>query len=169
VVLGQLLLLCLNFGIPAVVGMKAHIGVDVESDLVHTVTTTAANVADVTEVAELLHGKEKTVRADAGYIGAQESAPKRGRKRYIAAKRGSIKAMPEGELKDAARHVEHMKAAVWSKVEHPFSVVKRQFGYQKVRFKGLAKNTAQILTLFALSNLWMMRRRLLTTSGEVPP
>ena len=150
-------------------GMKAHIGVDVESGWVHTVTTTAANVADVVEVDKLLHGKEKTVYADAGYIGASKRAPKRGRTWHIAAKRGSIKAMPEGDLKDAAKYVEHMKAAVRSKVEHPFRVIKRQFGYQKVRFKGLAKNTAQILTLFALSNLWMARRSLLATTGEVRP
>ena len=148
-------------------GMKAHIGVDVESGLVHTVTGTAANVADVAEVAELLHGKEQTVYADAGYIGAEKRAPKRGRKWHIAAKRGSITAMPEDELKEATKHLEYLKAAVRSKVEHPFRVVKRQFGYQKVRYKGLAKNTAQILTLFALSNLWMMRRRLLTPVGEV--
>jgi IS5 family transposase len=150
-------------------GMKAHIGVDVESGLVHTVTTTAANVADVAEVAELLHGKEKSVYADAGYIGAENRAPKRGRKWRIAAKRGRIKAMPESELKEATKHLEYLKAAVRSKVEHPFRVVKRQFGYQKVRFKGLAKNTTQILTLFALSNLWMMRRTLLTPVGEVRP
>ncbi len=149
-------------------GMKAHIGVDVESGFVHTVTTTAANVADIVEVDKLLHGKEKTAYADAGYIGAEKRAPKRGRKWYIAAKRGAVKAMPEGELKDAVKHTEHMKAAVRSKVEHPFRVVKRQFGFQKVRFKGLAKNTAQILTLFALSNLWMARRTLMLT-GEVRP
>ena len=151
-------------------GMKAHIGVDVESGLVHTVTTTAANVADINEVGNLLHGKEKTVYADAGYTGAEkrDGMTKRGRTWHIAAKRGSIKAMAEGELKDAAKHVEHMKAAVRSKVEHPFRVIKRQFGYQKVRFKGLAKNTAQILTLFALSNLWMARRTLLA-AGEVRP
>ncbi|MGS0997447.1 IS5 family transposase [Rhodanobacter sp. UC4451_H18] len=148
-------------------GMKAHIGVDVESGLVHTVTTTPANVGDVMEVAKLLHGKEKTVYADAGYQGAEKRAPKRGRTWYIAAKRGGIKAMPEGELKDAVKHTEHMKAAVRSKVEHPFRVVKRQFGYQKVRFKGLLKNTSQVLTLFALSNLWMARRILWASSGEV--
>ena len=149
-------------------GMKAHIGVDVESGFVHTVTGTAANVADVVEVDKLLHGKEKTVYADAGYTGAEKRAPRRGRKWYIAAKRGAIKAMPEGELKEAVKHTEHMKAAVRSKVEHPFRVVKRQFGFQKVRFKGLVKNTAQILTLFALSNLWMARRTLLA-AGEVRP
>jgi IS5 family transposase len=150
-------------------GIKAHIGVDVESGLTHTVTTTAANVADVAEVAELLHGKEKMVHADAGYIGAEKWAPKRRRKWHIAVKRGKVKAMSEGELMDAIKHTEHMKAAVRSKVEHPFRVVKRQLRYQKVRFKGLAKNTAQIVTLFALSNLWMMRRTLLTLPGEVRP
>lgn len=88
---------------------------------------------------------------------------------YIAAKRGSVKAMPEDELKEATQHLEYIKAAVRSKVEHPLRVVECQFGYQKVRFKGLAKNTAQILTLFALSNLWMMRRTLLTLAAEVRP
>ncbi len=74
--------------------------------------------------------------------------------------------MPEDELKDAVKHTEHMKAAVRSKVEHPFRVVKRQSGYQKVRFKGVLKNTAQVLTLFALSNLWMGRPTLLASAGE---
>jgi IS5 family transposase len=147
--------------------MKAHIDVDVESGLVHTVTTTSANVGDVTEVDKLPHGKEKAVYTDAGYQGAEKRAPKRGHTWYTAAKRGSVKAMPEGELKEVVKHTEHMKAAVRSKVEHPFRVVKSQFGYQKVRFKGLLKNTAQILTLFALSNLWMARRTLLASAGEV--
>jgi len=148
-------------------GMKAHIGVDVKSGLVHTVTTTLANAGDVKEVDKLLNGREKTVYADAGYQGAEKRAPKRGRTWYIAAKRGSVKAMPEGELKDAVKYTEHMKAAVHAKVEHPVRVVKRQFGYQKGRFKGLVKNTAQVLTLFALANLWMVRRTLLATAGEV--
>ena len=73
------------------------------------------------------------------------------------------------QVPDAAKHAEHMKAAVRSKVEHPFRVIKRQFGYQKVRFKGLAKNTTQILTLFALSNLWMARRMLMAHAGEMRP
>jgi IS5 family transposase len=91
-------------------GMKAHmaqghpVGVDVESGLVHTVTTTPANVGDVNEVDKLLHGREQTVYADAGYQGAQKRAPKRGRTWYIAAKRGIVKAMPEGELKNAVKH-----------------------------------------------------------------
>ena len=73
--------------------------------------------------------------------------------------------MPEGKLKAGAKRVEYCKARIRAKVEHPFRVMKRQFGYVKVRFRRLAKNTAQILTLFALSNLWMARRRLLGTAG----
>ena len=142
-------------------GMKAHIGVDAESGLVHTVTTTPANTADVTEVSKLLHGKEQRAYGDAGYIGADKRAGKRGRIWRIAAKRGSVRALPEGELKEATKHLEYLKAAVRAKVEHPFRVIKRQFGYLKVRYRGLAKNTAQVFTLFALSNLWMARRRLL--------
>ena len=148
-------------------GMKAHIGVDVESGLVHTVTTTPANVADVTETAKLLHGKEKSIHADAGYTGADKREElKRCKARWhIAAKRGKVKAMPEDAVKEATQALETIKAAIRARVEHPFRVIKRQFGYQKVRFRGLAKNTAQILTLFALSNLWMVRRRLLATAG----
>ena len=145
-------------------GMKAHIGADAASGLVHTVTTTAANVADVTEVERLLHGKEKAVHADAGYTGA----PKRVKRKVtwsIAEKRGRIKALPAGLLKAATEELERRKAQVRAFVEHPFRVVKRQFGYVKVRYRGLAKNTAQVLTLFALSNLWMARRRLLAMTG----
>lgn len=143
-------------------GMKAHIGVDVESGLVHTVATTAANEADVTQTEHLLHGKEKSVWADAGYIGANKRDGLTGRRLtwHIATRPGKLKAMPDGKLKDATRYVEYLKAAVRAKVEHPFRVIKRQFGYTKVRYRGLAKNTGQVLTLFALSNLWMARRRL---------
>lgn len=142
-------------------GMKAHIGVDAASGLVHTLTTTPANSADVTQVLQLLHGKEKTVYGDAGYTGAEKRAGKRGRTWRIAAKRGAIAALPDGKLKAATKHLEYLKAAMRAKVEHPFRVIKRQFGYLKVRYRGLAKNTAQVFTLFALSNLWMARRRLL--------
>jgi IS5 family transposase len=148
-------------------GMKAHIGVDVESGLVHTVTTTPANAADVTQTERLLHGKEKSVWADAGYTGADKREALRDRRIQwrIAAKRGKVKAMPAGKLKEATRWVEYLKAAVRAKVEHPFRVIKRQFGYTKVRYRGLAKNHAQVLTLFALSNLWMARRRLMAAAG----
>jgi IS5 family transposase len=148
-------------------GMKAHIGVDVESGLVHTVTTTPANSADVTQAEHLLHGKEESVWADAGYTGADKREALRDRniQWQIAAKRGKVKAMPAGKLKEATRWVEYLKAAVRAKVEHPFRVIKRQFGYTKVRYRGLAKNHSQVLTLFALSNLWMARRRLMAVAG----
>jgi IS5 family transposase len=146
-------------------GMKAHIGVDADSGLVHTVTTTAANEADVEVVEELLHGKEAVVHADAGYTGADKRLERKNLTWQIAAKRGRIKAMPDGRAKRALEKREKAKASVRAKVEHPFRVIKRQFGLMKVRFRGLAKNTAHVITLFALSNLWMARRRLLAMAG----
>ena len=79
--------------------------------------------------------------------------------------RTGLQAMAEGALKRATEELETLKATYRARVEHPFRVVKRQFGFQKVRFKRLAKNTAQILTLFALSHLWVARRKLLAMAG----
>ena len=149
--------------------MKAHIGVDAESGLVHTVVTTPANEADVEIAEELLHGKEGVVYADAGYTGADKRTPRKKLRWEIAAKRGRIQAMPEGRAKRAAQKAEKCKASIRAKVEHPFRVIKRQFGLMKVRFRGLAKNTAHIVTLFALSNLWMARRKLLAMTGSLRP
>jgi len=146
-------------------GMKAHIGVDADSGLVHTVTTTAANEADVEQVADLLHGKEKQVWGDSGYRGAQ-SRVDREVKWHIAARPSDIAKLPEGKAKARVQKKEHAKASIRAKVEHPFRVVKRQFGLMKVRFRGLQKNTAHLLTLFALSNLWMARGQLM---GQVRP
>ena len=150
-------------------GMKAHIGVDVDSGLVHTVTTTAANASDVSQVEALLHGKEEVVHADAGYIGAQQRVKSGKREWHIAAKRGAVKAIKDAKLKQIVEELETLKARIRARVEHPFRVIKRQFGFMKVRFKGLAKNTAQVITLFALSNLWMARKRLLTPTGPLRP
>jgi len=150
-------------------GMKAHIGVDVDSGLVHTVTTTAANASDVSQVEALLHGKEEVVHADAGYIGAQQRVKSGKREWHIAAKRGAVKAIKDAKLKQIVEELETLKARIRARVEHPFRVIKRQFGFMKVRFKGLAKNTAQVITLFALLNLWMARKRLLTPTGPLRP
>ena len=150
-------------------GMKAHIGVDVDSGLVHTVTTTAANASDVSQVEALLHGKEEVVHADAGYIGAQQRVKSGKREWHIAAKRGAVKAIKDAKLKQIVEELETLKARIRARVEHPFRVIKRQFGFMKVRFKGLAKNTAQVIPLFALSNLWMARKRLLTPTGPLRP
>ncbi|NVM92822.1 IS5 family transposase [Variovorax sp. SG517] len=141
-------------------GMKAHIGVEVDSGLVHTVTTTAANEADVEQVGDLLHGKEDAVWADSGYRGARVRVT-HDVQWHIAGRPSDIAKMPEGRAKARARKQEYQKASIRAKVEHPFRVIKRQFGLAKVRFKGLAKNTAHVITLFALSNLWMVRRKLI--------
>lgn len=147
-------------------GMKAHIGVDVNTGLVHTATATAANVPDVVEVPNLLRGNETSVYGDAGYIGAEKRViPKRGRSWFIAARRGKVKATEDDELRDTLEQIEHLKASVRARVEHPFRIVKRQFGYMKVRYRGLAKNGAQVMTLFALANLWMARRTVLAATG----
>jgi IS5 family transposase len=150
-------------------GMKAHIGVDSKSGLVHTVVTTPANEADIEVVDELLHGKERTVHADSGYTGADKRVKRKKLAWHIAAKRGKVKAMPEGRKKTAVEKRETAKARVRARVEHPFRVIKRQFGLAKVRFRGLAKNTAHVITLFALSNLWMARRKLLANRGSLRP
>ena len=151
-------------------GMKAHIGADSESGLVHSVVGTAANVADVTQVDKLLHGEENLVSGDAGYTGVEKRAEHAGRSVIwqIAARRSTYQQLSKrSPLYKAKRKIEKAKAQVRAKVEHPFRVIKRQFGYTKVRFRGLAKNTAQLITLFALSNLWMARRHLLANTGEV--
>nr|WVL54675.1 IS5 family transposase [Xanthomonas nasturtii] len=151
-------------------GMKAHIGVDDVSGLVHHVECTAANVADITQAHKLLHGKEDTLSGDGRYTGLdkrEEMARKRTLRYLIAAKPSKLKQIKnQRELKRAKRW-EHTKASLRAKVEHPFRVIKRQFGDVKVRYRGLAKNTAQVLTLFALSNLWLKRKQLMPVVGTV--
>jgi IS5 family transposase len=145
-------------------GMKAHIGVDADSGLVHTVVGTGANVNDVTQAHALVHGEETDVLADAGYQGVDKRAETQGIdvNWLVAMRPGKRKALdkstPMGAILDK---LEQTKARMRAKVEHPFRVIKRQFGHVKVRYRGLAKNTAQLHTLFALSNLWMVRRTLL--------
>lgn len=131
-------------------GMKAHIGVDADSGLVHTVRGTSGNVADVTEAKSLLHGQETDVHGDAGYQGADKRPGKR--------KKLDKDNNPADALIDA---VEKIKAGIRAKVEHPFRVIKRQFGFTTVRYRDLKKNTLQLKTLFALSNLWMVRHQLM--------
>ena len=138
-------------------GMKAHIGVDRDSKLVHTVVVTAANVADITKTAELLHGQEQQVHADAGYTGVEKRAEIVALERKIdwriARKRGQIKTMAEGAEKEALKSLEKAKASVRAFVEHPFHILKNLFGHRKVRYRGLAKNGHQLYTLFGLANV----------------
>lgn len=143
-------------------GMKAHVAVDAQSGLVQRVVGTAANVSDISQTHELLHGQEQDVFADAGYLGVQKRPEITSRQSqpqwHIAAKRGAIRAMPEGVLKQSIQKFEQIKAQVRARVEHPFHILKNLFKYQKVRYRGLAKNTAQLHTLFALANLILARR-----------
>jgi transposase, IS5 family len=144
-------------------GMKAHIGADRDSKLVHTVVVTAANVADITKTSELLHGEETQVHADAGYTGVEKRAEivvlERKIDWQIAGKRGVIQAMAEGTEKEARKAVEKTKAAVRAFVEHPFHIVKNIFRHRKVRYRGLAKNGHQLYTLFGLANVVIGARR----------
>jgi len=143
-------------------GMKAHIGVDVASGLVHTVVGTAANEADINQTASLLHGQESDVFADAGYTGADKRPDLEDRDVAwnIAIRRSIIKALPTS-LRELAEPVERALAQVRAWVEHPFHIVKNLFRHKKLRYRGLAKNTAQLRTLFALANLVIVKKALL--------
>lgn len=148
-------------------GFKAHIGADEDSGLVHTVVTTAANVSDISQTAALLHGREERVGADAGYVGVEKRpevkvrlatmAPVAWR---IARRRKPIREMSEGWQKDLIVLAERAKASVRAKVEHAFHVIKNLFKHKKARYRGLAKNDAQIAMLFALGNLYLARGKL---------
>jgi IS5 family transposase len=149
-------------------GMKAHIGVDAESGLVHTVRGTAGNVNDVVQANALLHGQESDAFGDAGYLGADKRDDAKPGVRWCVAMRPGKRAALDkssklGQLKE---QLERLKASIRAQVEHPFRVIKRQFGHVKVRYRGLKKNTAQLHTLFALSNLWMTRTKLLILDGQ---
>ena len=143
-------------------GMKAHIGADADSGLVHTVICTPANTSDVTQAEALLHGEEEIAFGDAGYQGAHKRPEATMKNWHVAMRPGKRRKLDPSNPRDAiVNEIERLKASVRAKVEHPFRVIKRQFGFTKVRYRGLAKNTAQLTTLFALSNLWMARRKLM--------
>jgi IS5 family transposase len=152
-------------------GMKAHIGVDAESGLVHSLTTTAANVADIVETAALLHGDEDTVFADAGYTGVakREEMNTVAVDWQIAAKRSTVKKVNEKRpLRAILDELEHAKASIRAKVEHPFHVIKNLFHHRKTRYRGLPKNTAHLFILFGLGNLVIAKNKLLTWQAQAP-
>jgi transposase, IS5 family len=149
-------------------GLKAHLGVDADSGLAHSVSVTAANVADIAQTHTLLHGEETVVYADAGYVGVEkrpEIVRAHGQVRFeVAAKRGKIKAMAEGALKSLTLELEKLKAQVRARVEHPFHIIKNLFRHRKTRYRGLAKAKAQLHSLFALANLVIAKRALFPTA-----
>lgn len=145
-------------------GMKVHTGVDKDSGLIHSVAVTAANVHDLTPAADLLHGEEEVVYGDAGYQGIVKRPEMNGAKAEFRvamrpSRRRALPDTPEGKLQDL---IETATAHIRSKVEHPFRAIKQQFGFQKTRLRGLAKNRCMIHVLAALTNLFLARRRLLT-------
>jgi IS5 family transposase len=149
-------------------GMKAHIGVDASSGHVHSLSTTPANVADVVQAHTVLHGAEHEAFVDAGYQGVEKRPEVLAQhphvEWHVAAKRGKIKAMAEGMLKELHKGLEKVKAQIRAVVEHPFHILKNLFGFRKVRYRGLAKNTAQLFTLFALVNLVRAKHSLLAAA-----
>ena len=145
-------------------GYKAHIGVDRDSGLVHTVEATAANVHDATETSKLLTGDEDEVYGDSGYLGAEKRGDaiirnKTGRKIKYKINRcpSQVKKLsPSGRY--AAKKAEHEKSSVRAKVEHVFGVVKKQLRFRKTRYRGLEKQKAKFNIMFALANLILADR-----------
>src|SRR6476469_4114473 len=143
-------------------GMKAHIGLDAESGIVHSVVATAANVGDITQAGALLHGEEEVAFGDAGYRGVNKREEAQGPRWHVAMQPGKRRKLDlTRKWARLLEQAEQLKASVRAKVEHPFHVVKNLFCHKKVRYKGLAKNEAQLFSLFALANLVIAKRRLL--------
>jgi len=148
-------------------GMKAHIGLDAESGIVHSVVATAANVGDITQAGALLHGEEEVAFGDAGYRGVNKREEAQGPRWHVAMQPGKRRKLDlTRKWARLLEQAEQLKASVRAKVEHPFHVVKNLFHHKKVRYKGLAKNAAQLFSLFALANLIIAKRRLLAIHAE---
>ncbi|MGQ0619856.1 MAG: IS5 family transposase [Panacagrimonas sp.] len=150
-------------------GMKAHIGVDAEQGMVHSLVGTAANVSDVTQAHHLLHGQEIYAFGDAGYQGVGKRKEHQGQSVdwHVAMRPGrrkTLDTLPDGPEQE---QIEKIKFSIRAVVEHPFHVIKNSFGLRKLRYRGLAKNTAQFFTLFGMANLVIARRRLLSIQGPV--
>ena len=145
-------------------GMKAHIGVDAASGLVHTLVTTPANTSDVATTTELLQGEETIVYGDAGYTGVENREEVQEQCENVAwlvnRRRGSLRKMEDSLEKEALIAKEYEKSSVRSKVEHAFYYIKILFGYGKVRYRGLAKNESRLFMLFASANLLIAGRKM---------
>jgi IS5 family transposase len=138
-------------------GMKAHVGVDSKQGIVHSAEATAANTADAKVLPELLHGNEQKVWGDAAYQGQREKMREKApRAQDMTSRRTRYKQVVE----QLQRRKNRTKARVRSKVEHVFRVMKRQFGFDRVRYRGLAKNANRMFACFALVNLYITRKRL---------
>lgn len=154
-------------------GLKAHIGVDAVTGPTHSVAATSANVADVTMAGALVREDDKQVYGDAGYTGMwkylDEEKDAADSRCCVAAKRSPIKKMEDTPMKALLLAIEKAKASIRAKVVHPFHVIKNLFGYRKVRYKGLAKNQAQLFSLFGLANLVLTTRCEGQIDGAITP
>nr|WP_289100355.1 IS5 family transposase [uncultured Halomonas sp.] len=151
-------------------GMKAHIGVDAATGLTHSLVATSANQADITVAEQLLRDDKEPVYADAGYTGLGKRLAEDGNTLpplRIATRRSTIKKMEDGPEKQIMQRIEHCKASIRAKVEHPFHVIKNLFGHRKVRYRGMEKNQAQLFSLFALANLVLAKRCYAVTDGVI--
>jgi IS5 family transposase len=144
-------------------GMKAHIGVDKETRLVHTVVTTTASVHDSSVMEDLLYGDETEVYGDKGYAKDErrEKYAARGVAWHVSHKARRGQALTARQKKENKRHNK-----VRAFVEHPFHVLKCLWRYTKVRYKGLTKNSAQLFTLFGLANLYLARRKIIARQAQ---
>jgi IS5 family transposase len=142
-------------------GMKAHVGTD-RRGIVHSLSTTAANVSDISQMPQLLHGQEREVFGDQAYW--SESHRQGARERGI---RYRINRRPNHghRLNALERRLNRLRSGIRARGEHAFHVVKHLWGFTKVRYRGLAKNTARLFAAFALANLYLLRRRLITPQG----
>ncbi len=139
-------------------GMKAHVGVDSKTKLIHTALVTAAHVADATVLPELLHGEETRVWGDQAYRGQTEVIQQCSRGRQDCTHR---RYRYKDHIDEVERAKNRTKSTVRSKVEHVFGVMKLKFGFVKVRYRGLAKNANRLFATCALVNLFLVRKRLL--------
>jgi IS5 family transposase len=140
-------------------GMKVHVGADVNSGLVHTVSVTPANASDISQLPQLVREDDRAVFGDKGYVN--------NKLKHLARKAGvfwgvSLKASKQHPLTEANKRFNHRMSSIRARVEHVFRVIKRQFGYTKVRYKGIAKNAAQVFSLIGLTNLYLARRALMS-------
>ncbi len=137
-------------------GLKAHIGVDARTGLTHSLTTTSANEHDLNHADTLLHGEESFVFADSGYRGAHKRESLKSGKAdwHVAEQPGKIRAWKKHpRINKEKIRTEYLKASIRAKVEHPFRIIKCQFGFVKARYRGLHKNDGKLAMLFTLANI----------------
>lgn len=140
-------------------GMKIHVGADVDSGLAHTVSVTSANTSDISQLPCLLREDDRAVFGDKGYVNNQIKRSARAAGVFWGV---SLKASAQHRLTQANKRFNHRMSSIRARVEHLFRVIKRQFGYTKVRYKGITKNAAQVFSLIGLTNLYLARRALMT-------